>query len=110
MKYLALFFFCASAMAQTVGLKAGFGAVDITPDLTKGKIHLGGYRPYWPLKGKTRWAQGVHDPIWARAVAVQNEKETLVMISTDLPGLAWKYINPARRALSREFNIPYQNI
>lgn len=93
------------------GLSVGVSAVDITP---KGKAFLGGFAPYYPVPRwirENRWATGVHDPIWARSIAVRNARgETLLLMSTDLPGLMWKYINPARRELSKKFSVPMDNI
>jgi hypothetical protein len=105
-------------------LEVGVSAVDITPypsashdnprrpgyESEFGRIYLGGYGPYVPVFGSDRWARGVHDPVWARAIAVRDQGNTVIMISTDLPGLVWKYINPARRELSKKFNIPVENI
>lgn len=110
--------FSALIISTTVNasvLKAGFAAVNITPDLNKfKKIQLGGFDPNYPVPKfihKNRLATGVLDPIWARTVAIQNEAgKTLILMSTDLPGLAWKYINPVRRELSRKYNIPISNI
>lgn len=111
---------------SAVALEAGFGAVDITPypltssdpsrsgyDSPYGRIYLGGFGPKYPVPRwivEPRWAQGVHDPIWARAVAVREGDQTIVMISTDLSGLVWKYINPARREIAKRFNVPFENI
>ena len=104
-----------SSYSYSTVLKAGFSSVDITPDLAKfKKLQLGGFEPHYPVPKfihKNRQAEGVLDPIWARSVAIQNEEgKTIVLMSTDLPGLGWKYINPVRRELSRRYNIPVSNI
>lgn len=105
-------------------LEVGVSSIDITPysnstpqnprnrgmETPYGRIHLGGYGPFVPVVGSDRWARGVHDPIWSRAMAVRDSGKTLIMISTDLPGLVWKYINPARRAISKATGVPYENI
>ena len=101
--------------AEATVLKAGFNATNITPDLSRfKKIQLGGFDPHYPVPRsihKNRIADGVLDPIWARSVAIQNELgKTVLMMSTDLPGLSWKYINPVRRELSRRYGIPTSNI
>lgn len=119
MKINKCFLILCGMMLTTVSyatiLKAGFAAVDITPDLNRfKKVQLGGFEPNYPLPRfiyKNRLAEGVLDPIWARTVAVQNEEgKTIVLMSTDLPGLAWKYINPVRRELAKRYNIPVSNI
>jgi hypothetical protein len=73
---------------------------------------IAGFAPYYPIKHiPRRTAAGVHDPIWARAIAVVGDNGVpLIMISADLPGLAWKYINPVKRKLSKKLNIPFNNI
>ncbi|NDG84333.1 MAG: hypothetical protein EBX52_04750 [Proteobacteria bacterium] len=77
-----------------------------------GPIFIGGFAPYYPVPFyHNRWAQGVHDPIWARAVAIEGEGgKTVILISTDLPGLTWKHINPVRREIQKVFHIPAGNI
>ncbi|MBT3586594.1 MAG: hypothetical protein HN509_16920 [Halobacteriovoraceae bacterium] len=73
---------------------------------------MGGFAPYYPLWFiPLRTARNVHDPVWARAIAIQGSNGVpLIMITVDLPGLAWKYINPVKRRLSRETGIPFENI
>jgi hypothetical protein len=73
---------------------------------------IAGFAPYYPLKIiQRRTAANVHDPLWSRAIAVTgSNKVPLIMITTDLPGLAWKYINPVKRRLSKNLNIPFENI
>lgn len=122
---LSVVVFSLSIQTAAAALEAGFSSVDITPypsaqhedpqtqgyESAYGRIFIGGFGPYIPIPGReARWAAGVHDPIYARAVAVRSGGKTLVMISTDLPGLTWKYINPVRRELSRKHGIPEENI
>jgi hypothetical protein len=74
-------------------------------------VHLGGFSPWYPAIFPNRLAIGVHDPLWARALAVQGTNgATTVLVSVDLPGLTWKNINPVRRRLEQEFKIPKGNI
>jgi len=73
-------------------------------------VHLGGFSPYNPF-GQNRLASGINDPLWARALSLRGSNGTpLVMVATDLPGLAWKHINPVRRRIERNFGIPRANI
>ncbi len=109
----ALFF---NTFAFSGELKVGASAVDITPRQMNLSlpyfVHLAGYSPYYPIIHKwNRIAEGIHDSIWSRAIAIEasNGVKTL-WISTDLPGLTWKHINPVRRRLSKEFGIPFSNI
>lgn len=99
-------------------LKVGAAAVDITPMELNAHaslpyfVHLAGYSPYYPLINKwNRIAEGIHDPIWARSIAIQaTNGAKLVWMSTDLPGLTWKHINPVRRRIEKDFGIPFNNI
>lgn len=69
-------------------------------------LHLAGFRPYYPIFLSNRFAVGVHDPIWSRAIAIQGQDgEVVVLITTDLPGLTWKHINPVRRRIAAQFGV-----
>ncbi|MBT7608264.1 MAG: hypothetical protein HN576_00815 [Bacteriovoracaceae bacterium] len=73
---------------------------------------IAGFAPYYPIKMiPRRTAADVHDPLWSRAIAVKGSNNVpLIMITTDLPGLTWKYINPVKRRLAKDLNIPFNNI
>ncbi len=111
---IGFLFFYTSSFASD--LKVGASAVNITPtqsDLTLPNfVHIAGYSPYYPIIKKwNRIAQGIHDPIWARALSIEASNGVKsIWISTDLPGLTWKHINPVRRRLSKEFGVPFSNI
>ncbi len=57
-------------------LEAGAARADITP---RGDILLGGF-------GILRRSRGVHDPLWARALAVRIGSLTTVLVAVDLVG------------------------
>ena len=116
----------APAAAQ---LLAGAAAVDITPVLCEDAaadasvpqfdpdrecfrwIHLAGFSPYVPFRQRNRLAEGVHDPIWARALALRDgDGETLVLVAADLPGLGRKHTGPVRRRVAREHGIPESHV
>lgn len=116
----------APAAAQ---LLAGAAAVDITPVLCEDAaadasvpqfdpdrecfrwIHLAGFSPYVPFRQRNRLAEGIHDPIWARALALRDgEGETLVLVAADLPGLGRKHTGPVRRRVAREHGIPESHV
>ena len=63
------------AMART-RLRAGAAKVDITPDLTKIRIQLGGYNARLNMP-----PTGVHDPIYARALALEVGEQSAVMVA-----------------------------
>ena len=115
-----------SAAAQ---LRAGAAAVDITPplcddaapddgpeqyDVARGCfrwIHLGGFSPYVPFRDDSRLAAGIHDPIWARALALRDAAgDTIVIVAADLPGLGRKYTGPVRRRIARAHGIPAEHV
>ena len=110
-------------------LLAGAAAVDITPVLCEDAaadasvpqfdpdrecfrwIHLAGFSPYVPFRQRNRLAEGVHDPIWARALALRDgDGETLVLVAADLPGLGRKHTGPVRRRAARERGIPESHV
>ena len=119
----------ASPAPSAAQLLAGAAAVDITPSLCEDAaadasvpqfdpargcfrwIHLAGFSPYVPLREGNRLAEGVHDPIWARALALRDaEGETLVLVAADLPGLGRKHTGPIRRRVAREHGVPESHI
>ena len=110
-------------------LLAGAAAVDVTPALCEDAaadasapqfdperecfrwIHLAGFSPYVPFRRGNRLAEGVHDPIWVRALALRDaEGETLVLVAADLPGLGRKHTGPVRRRAAREHGIPESHV
>lgn len=56
-------------------IKVGASKVDITPSFN---VPLGGYL------GRTSPSTGVHDPLYARSLVIDNGEKTVVMISLDL--------------------------
>ena len=110
-------------------LLAGAAAVDITPVLCEGAaadasvpqfdaerdcfrwVHLAGFSPYVPFRERNRIAEGVHDPIWARALVLRDaDGETLVLVAADLPGLGRKHTGPVRRRVARGHGIPQSHV
>ena len=126
---IVVFGLCVSATVAAE-LEVGVSAVDITPRLCpQGTddvaadgppfdaagdcfrwVHLAGFSPYVPY-ATNRIAQGVHDPLWSRALAVRGVNgETVVLVATDLPGLGGKHINPVRRRVERTLGIPASHV
>ncbi len=77
--WLILIMFGGSAAIAESQLCAGSAKIDITPDIKSSKIPLGGYAA---RRGKP--AAGVHDPVFARTVVLQQGSETVAIVSTDL--------------------------
>lgn len=61
-------------------MKAGYARIDITPEWP---LELAGYGYY-----RGRVSQGVHDPLFARAVAFEQDGVRSLIISCDLVGLS----------------------
>ncbi|MCS6923402.1 MAG: neutral/alkaline non-lysosomal ceramidase N-terminal domain-containing protein [Fimbriimonadales bacterium] len=59
-------------------LRAGFAKVDITPDITRIRIQLGGYGARLNMPPR-----GVHDPIYARALALETNHQQAVLVVLD---------------------------
>jgi hypothetical protein len=75
-------------------LQLGFAKRTITPSLGDGPVYLAGF-------GNDRRATGVHDDLWARAVAVSDGRTKVVVVSVDLIGVFLADVEKAR-ALLRE--------
>ena len=64
-----------------------------------------------PFREGNRIAEGVHDPIWARTLALRDAAgETLVLVAADLPGLGRKHTGPVRRRVARNHGIPESHV
>jgi hypothetical protein len=79
--------------AETRLMEAGFGIVDITPDLTSDRpVWLAGY-------GQNRRATGVHDPIFSRAVVFKDGQTKIAMVVADVVGLFYPTVLNIRERL-----------
>lgn len=79
-----------------------------TPDTYNDLNENGKFDAAW-LAGfnHNRPAQGVHDKIWARAIAVRNNGVTLVMVSTDTIGMFIENTIQVRKAVDPELDIDH---
>jgi hypothetical protein len=82
------------AADEAARLHFGFARRPITPDLSKGPVFMAGF-------GSDRRATGVHDDLWARAVAASDGQTRVVIVSLDLIGFFLADVKEAR-ALLRE--------
>src|SRR6185312_8720565 len=69
------------------GLRIGFGRVDITPPL-----HI----PYLSYLPRQTPFQGVHDPLFARAMVADNGETRLAIVTVDALGLSTDVLGPGR--------------
>ena len=81
-------------------IKAGFARVDITPPLG---LPLSGYF-------RKRIAEGVLDPLELNALAVSDEKDTVIIISCDLIGITLKRATELRELISKRTGVPAECI
>lgn len=86
---------------MTGQLTSGTAIADISPE--KG-IELAGY-PHYP-----RHNTGVHDPLYAACIYLDNGKEKVVLVSLDLLFFSKKYVKEVREKVSRITDIPEKNI
>ncbi|MDX9973260.1 MAG: hypothetical protein RBU21_09755 [FCB group bacterium] len=120
----------AKGEAVTPGaLEVGAAKVDITPDLAE-------YDPWTDVDGNGRYkagvdtyvdannngkfdavwmagfnndrpAQKVHDPLWARAIAVRNNGVTVAMVSIDSIGIMHEKFIAVRKSIDPSLNIDH---
>jgi hypothetical protein len=111
-------------------LQVGLGMRDITPDLSQydSWVDADGDAKYNPDKGDTyadkngngkfdavwmagfsnnRPAKGVHDPLWARAIALKNNGVTVVMVTYDSIGIFHEVYIDIRKRLNQSLGIDH---
>jgi hypothetical protein len=85
--------FTAPLFAQ---LRAGAAKRTITPDLQKhGPVYMAGF-------GHNRVATSIHDDLWARCLAVGNDRMQLVMCGVDSIGLFREDVNRIRELVKKQ--------
>ncbi len=90
LKTLTLCWLLAAPQALCAsGFLASAGKADITPSLER-TVYVAGYG------SKGRPATGVHDPLWARGIALQKDKATVVLVNLDLIGFPRPYVERIR--------------
>ena len=100
--FLILLFFSILCFGTVTGgqLSVGVGKTDITPPLGT------------PLRGYyyERLASNIHDPLFARAMVIEDGNNTLVLVIVDNVDVAPSGFKDARERIRQEFNIPASNI
>ena len=84
----------ADAAAEPARLRFGFAKKPITPEVGKRPVYLAGF-------GQNRAATGVHDDLWARAIAVSDGRQKLAIVAVDLVGVFHADVEKARELLQR---------
>ncbi|NIA15893.1 MAG: hypothetical protein GWP08_17655 [Nitrospiraceae bacterium] len=111
-------------------LEVGVAKADITPDLSKYDTYNdvdgdnkynkdkgdtynddnnnGEFDPIWIAGfGSNRPAKGVHDPLWARAIAVRNNGVTVAMVSIDSIGIFHDQFIKIRKAIDPALGVDH---
>jgi hypothetical protein len=84
----------ASPASPPAPLLFGFAKRMITPDVGAKPVYLAGF-------DHGRRATGVHDDLWARAVAVSDGRQKIAIVAVDLIGLFHDDVLKAREELER---------
>src|ERR1051325_3568326 len=71
-------------------LRAGLAKMDITPAQP---VKMAGY------EGRKELSQGVHDPLGARALILENEGRRLALVSIDNVGFYGGVVEPLRKEI-----------
>jgi hypothetical protein len=97
---LAIVVFLAGALVLVAGsavaagpVKVGFAKADVTPDV-KGKapVFIAGY-------GQNRRAKGVHDPLFVRAIVLDDGQKKIALAVVDVVGLQYPTVQEMRKRL-----------
>src|SRR5437868_9013726 len=86
--------------SKSTGLKIGAAEIDITPPIGH---RMAGYFD-------ERLSTGVHDPLQAKAIILQEGKERIAMVFCDLVGVSLTITTNARAQASEKTGIPVSNI
>lgn len=77
-------------------LRAGISKIDITPSIP---VKLYGYA------SRKTWSEGVHDPLYARAVVFENNGSKVVLVSSDLGSFGAEVCPVIRKSIIEKFNL-----
>jgi neutral ceramidase len=84
-----------------MSLTAGTAIADISP---KQGLELGGY-PHYP-----RHNTGIHDPLYASCLYMDNGKEKMAVVAMDLLFYSKQHVQKVRKRIEKETGIPAGNI
>lgn len=109
-------------------IQAGFSALSVTPEIVDTWNDIDGNSKYEPEKGDTyndnnnngefdaywiagfhskRAANGIHDPLWARTMVIDDGKSRVAIVVIDAIGLFHDQTIEIRERLSKDLNIDY---
>ncbi len=90
----------ALAPAMAGDLRMGSAKIDITPPLG---MPMGGYF-------QVRLNTGMHDPLYAKAMVLQDDNVEVAMVFCDLLNLPRSYVDDARKIIQSTTHIPLENV
>ncbi|MGD9495267.1 MAG: neutral/alkaline non-lysosomal ceramidase N-terminal domain-containing protein [Armatimonadota bacterium] len=82
-------------------LRAGLARIDVTPPI--GTI-MAGYA------ARDHGAEGIHDPLLAKALALSDGDTTLLLITCDIISFNYRFTDPLRARIDERTGIPAANI
>lgn len=90
----------ASTAAQAEGLAGGAAAVDITPAVG---TPMAGYYRY-------RAVEGVRDPLYAKAIVVEQDGKRVALVSLDLVSITRPIVEEARQLIQAATGIEHERV
>ena len=103
----------SNGIDETVGhdsetLQAGFARIDVTPAVP---VKLAGYGAAFLSEDFCRWSTGVHDPLYAHAMAVEDRHGTaVILIVLDNVGTITNEIVEIQAGVARELGIEARQV
>ncbi len=82
-------------------LQAGTAAIDITPPPG---TWMGGYG------SRDHGAEGIHDPLMAKALALSDGRETLLLITCDTLSFVYEFVDPLLKKIEARSGVPADHI
>lgn len=82
-------------------LRAGVATVDITPPLG---TFMGGYA------ARTRGAEGIHDPLRAKALALEAGGAAALLLTCDVISFDYAYVGPIRERIEAATGVPATHV
>lgn len=82
-------------------LQAGTAAIDVTPPLG---TSMGGYA------SRDHGAEGVHDPLMAKALALTDDHATVLLITCDIISFDYGFIDPLMENIQQATGVPPSHV
>jgi len=93
---------------EAAGFRAGFARVDISPDHP---VKMGGYGMFFLSEDFCRWSDGVHDPVYATAVAVEPPLgEPVILIHLDTLGAIVTDVVPIQEGVAAQLSVAPERV